>query len=85
MLRRGSDEHVATGDYCYVTRKVVLLVHYAMMIFPAVSGHIWIFVMPSAAFLQDALLRTDLLILLDGNVLVGLEGGHDVVGDLGTI
>ena len=73
MPRRGSDEHVATGDYCYVTRKIVLLAHYPMILSPAVSGYIWIFIMPSATFAQDALLRTDLGVLFYSNVLVGLE------------
>jgi hypothetical protein len=41
--------------------------------------------MPSASLVQDALLRTDLGVLLDRDVLVGLEGGHDIIGDLGAI
>lgn len=73
MPRRGSDEYVATSNYCYIPHEVMSVVHYAMMLFHAVSHHIWIFIMPSAAFVRDALLRTDLLILFDSNVLVGLE------------
>jgi hypothetical protein len=36
--------------------------------------YIWIFVVPISGGCVDDLLRTDLGVLLDGDVLVGLEG-----------
>jgi hypothetical protein len=46
-------------------------------------SHLYLIV-PSAAVVAHALLRTDLGILLDGDVFVGLERGDGVVGDLST-